>query len=495
MKLLNNIKNILSIHTNVKKSVTSAPGLQYVIPSEDVEYGNIDIDDLRNALMHEVVDRCYQTLGDFTFQIESINILPPKDKDVAGDDIAKIQQMIDYIDSHIVHTSTFAKATWKNKDAYGSAFISFDLGKIPDSEYSGITNLKLLNPYSFSTEPTTLPTNYMSGRFLEGIIFDIDKGEYLYYQTDKDGTTRQIEKVDQLIHIKSEVAEFPDGRSRLANLIPTIKKLQESDVALMQSISRGGAPIISFKVHPPDRNDIVDMGYNSDNEKSIFKTYVDRHKEITKFATNQNRGRAFVLPAFVDVEVLNVHEVIPEIREVREYFVKKIVEFFICNDFTESDGQAISKSSVPTLDFLKLQAEGRREEIGRFFINLWQLVLKENGKEDWSIEINWKDLNPRDILKDSQVAKTLMDASVFTPDEIRDSASYVALTDEQKEELGLNEETEDITKNIKTNIKMDADHIKEGNLSEDEIKKLISTNPLEILRGKEKLDIILKKLE
>ena len=502
MQLLNKIKDV--IHTNAKKGVTNAPGLQYVIPAEDVDFSNIDIEDIRNALMHEVIDRAYQTLGDFTFQVESVNALPPKDKEVKEDEIKEVQQMLDYIDNNIIHTSTFTKACWKLKDAYGSAFLSFDLGKIDETEYSGINHLKLLNSYSFSTEPQSLPTNYISGRFLSGIIYDLDASEYLYYQTDKDRNTNQIEKLDQLIHIKSEVADFPDGRSRLSNLIPTIKKLQETDIALMQSIARGGAPIIAFKVNPPDPHDPSDVRYYDSDNKLMWNDYKSRHDMVSNFAANQHRGRAFVLPAFVDVEVLNVHEVIPEIRETREYFVKKIIEFFISSDFTESEGQAISKTSVPTLDFLKLQAEGRRAEIGRFFINLWQLILKENGKEEWSVEINWRSLDPKDLLKDAQIAKTLMEAGVFTSDEIRESISFAQMSDEQKEEIeGSKEKSKKIEKvdedkNIETNIKTNVgkiDHEKEGNLSEDEIKKLISDDPLKILRANEKLDAILGKLK
>jgi hypothetical protein len=222
--------------------------------------------------------------------------------------------------------------------------------------------------------------------------------------------------------------------------------------------------------------------------------------EIQKVAKNQNRGSILVLPDFVKVEVLKLDNALKAIRDEAEAKELKIVQYVICRDFTENQGSSLSGSSASGLEFLKLRAEGQREDIFEKFAEFYNNILKENGKEGWKVRPVWKELEPKNLLNDALIAKAMVEAGVFTENEVRETVEFPELSEEElQEKSGKDKPSEEIPEekpieNSAIVLNEEIDYEKEGQLSDEELAKLIKEKPLDVLRSKQKLEKIEKIL-
>lgn len=500
-------------NTNSKLQITenaagasATTGLLFALDPSDSDYIEFELEDLRKARKNDTVDRVLQALKDFSFQLEDIEPIPPIDKEVSEEEIEEVRQKIHQID-RIINTEESTKAAWDDEITYGSGIFNFNSATEDVTGWKSPTVFKLLPAYSFSEAPSDYigdTTRYKQSQFLEGILYDKNDDKYIYYQ--KQGTINTEIKNEEVLHIKSKIADFPDGKSRLINIIHLIKQMGDIDVARMQCIRRAGAPIILFKINPPETQMDLNYGYKDSSGKNLWATYKERHEYIQKVAINQSRSNVFIVPDWCEVIPIDVSNVLETVREEYNDKVLRVVQYFISRDFTENSGNAISQSAKPGLDLIKLQAEGRRKEIGQHFVQFWEKILAENGKEGWTVSLNWKDLNPRDLLNDARASELLRKAGAFTLNDIREAVGYSELADEERvelEQLGSipemePEETEmeeepELQHKIELNKKYDLE--KEGDLTEEELSELIKDSPLNILRAKGKLEAFMDRIK
>lgn len=497
------IKDLLKM--NAKTSTGSTAGWQFSLDAADTDYESIELDDLRRGSKNDVVDRALSAWVDFCYCLDYIDVDPPYDQETNEEEKDEIVQELEIINK-VIHPQTIIKSAAKDQFIYGSAIFNFESGSLENSSLSNVpTSFKRLPPYSFSELPDTKPENYREAQFLKGIVYNPADGSFTYTQKQK--SSKVDLPAETILHVLSPTSEFPDGDSKYANINHIVKQLADIEVARMQTIRRLGAPVLCFTVEAPS-TDGTGKTYRDATGKPIFVNFGDRMAEIQKVAKNQNRGSILVLPDFVKVEVLKLDNALKAIRDEAEAKELKIVQYVICRDFTENQGSSLSGSSVSGLEFLKLRAEGQREDIFEKFAEFYNNILKENGKEGWKVRPVWKELEPKNLLNDAMIAKAMMEAGVFTENEVRETVEFPELSEEELQEksgkvTGLEEnpsttpeEKNNATEDIKQNIKLNEEinHEVEGQLSDEELAKLIKEKPLDVLRSKQKLEKIEKIL-
>ena len=495
--MLDSIKNL--IRMNAKKTSTgSTAGLQFSLEASESDYSSIELDDLRRGSKNDVVDRALSAWVDFCYCLDYIDVDPPYDQEPNEKEKDEIVQEIERINK-IIKPAINIKAAAKDQFIYGSAIFNFESGSLEDSSLSNVpTSFKRLPPYSFSELPETKPENYREAQFLKGIVYNPVDGTFTYTQKQK--SSKVDLPAETILHVLSPTSEFPDGDSKYANINHIVKQLADIEVARMQTIRRLGAPVLCFTVEAPS-TDGTGKTYRDATGKPIFVNFGDRMAEIQKVAKNQNRGSILVLPDFVKVEVLKLDNALKAIRDEAEAKELKIVQYVICRDFTENQGSSLSGSSASGLEFLKLRAEGQREDIFEKFAEFYNNILKENGKEGWKVRPVWKELEPKNLLNDAMIAKAMVESGVFTENEVRETVEFPELSEEELAEKSSGtpekQEKESEEKPIENSsivLNAEIDHEKESQLSDKDLAMLIKDRPLEILRSKQKLDIIEKIL-
>jgi len=490
------IKDLLKM--NAKTSTGSTAGWQFSLDAADTDYESIELDDLRRGSKNDVVDRALSAWVDFCYCLDYIDVDPPYDQETNEEEKDEIVQELEIINK-VIHPQTIIKAAAKDQFIYGSAIFNFSTGSLEDSSLSNVpTSFKRLPPYSFSELPDTKPENYREAQFLKGIVYNPADGSFTYTQKQK--SSKVDLPAETILHVLSPTSEFPDGDSKYANINHIVKQLADIEVARMQTIRRLGAPVLCFTVEAPP-TDGTGKTYRDATGKPIFVNFGDRMAEIQKVAKNQNRGSILVLPDFVKVEVLKLDNALKAIREEAEAKELKIVQYVICRDFTENQGSSLSGSSASGLEFLKLRAEGQREDIFEKFAEFYNNILKENGKEGWKVRPVWKELEPKNLLNDAMIAKAMVESGVFTENEVRETVEFPELSEEELAEKSSGtpekQEKESEEKPIENSsivLNAEIDHEKESQLSDKDLAMLIKDRPLEILRSKQKLDIIEKIL-
>jgi len=496
--MLRNIRQKIldKIYTNAK-STGSTSGWSYALEAAESDYSSVELDDLRKGSKNDVVDRALSAWTDFAFQLDYIDVDPPYNEEPTKEEKDEIVQELETINK-IIKPSLSVKSAAKDQFIYGSAIFNFVNGSLENSSLSNVpTSFKRLPPYSFSELPDTKPENYREAQFLKGIVYNPADGSFTYTQKQK--SSKVDLPAETILHVLSPTSEFPDGDSKYANINHIVKQLADIEVARMQTIRRLGAPVLCFTVEAPP-TDGTGKTYRDATGKPIFVNFGDRMAEIQKVAKNQNRGSILVLPDFVKVEVLKLDNALKAIREEAEAKELKIVQYVICRDFTENQGSSLSGSSASGLEFLKLRAEGQREDIFEKFAEFYNNILKENGKEGWKVRPVWKELEPKNLLNDALIAKAMVESGVFTENEVRETVEFPELSEEElQEKSGKDKPSEEIPEekpieNSAIVLNEEIDYEKEGQLSDEELAKLIKEKPLDVLRSKQKLEKIEKIL-
>jgi hypothetical protein len=496
--MLQNIRQKISdkIYTNAK-STGSTSGWSYALEAAESDYGSIELDDLRRGSKNDVVDRALSAWVDFALQLDYIDVDPPYNEEPTKEEKDEIVQELEIINK-IIKPSLSVKSAAKDQWIYGSAIFNFVNGSLENCSLSNVpTSFKRLPPYSFSELPDTKPENYREAQFLKGIVYNPADGSFTYTQKQK--SSKVDLPAETILHVLSPTSEFPDGDSKYANINHIVKQLADIEVARMQTIRRLGAPVLCFTVEAPPA-DGTGKTYRDATGKPIFVNFGDRMAEIQKVAKNQNRGSILLLPDFVKVEVLKLDNALKAIRDEAEAKELKIVQYVICRDFTENQGSSLSGSSASGLEFLKLRAEGQREDIFEKFAEFYNNILKENGKEGWKVRPVWKELEPKNLLNDAMIAKAMVEAGVFTENEVRETVEFPELSEEElQEKSGKDKPSEEISEekpieNSAIILNEEINHEVEGQLSDEELAKLIKEKPLDVLRSKQKLEKIEKIL-
>ncbi len=366
----------------------------------------------------------------FIFNAAKIVPVPPEDTEISEEEQLEVQQRVNEID-RVVKTVTRMQQAWQDKKVFGSAIFEYKQGNL--NGWKAPVKFKHLPAYSFDTQPGSRvnPDVYIPGDILKGIIYDNSTDVFEYWQRQSSGGQPIQIDTKNVLHVRDEVADAPDGKSSIAMIMGLVKRLQFAEVALVQTVNRAGAPglwasIKQYREEPPAVNP---------EAWSFSKSF----KQGQKIVQNWGKSSVIVAPDSIELKALDSKLAIDPTKVI-DHYEKRILYTLIARDFTEQTGQAISQSAKPGLTLLVLMARSEQEEIAEPFIELWKQILEANGKVGWSIEIQWRDLIEASETELYTQAKLAMEVGAWTKDELRDIANWSALSDEQKIELGISEE-------------------------------------------------------
>ena len=410
-------------------SNTAGGTLGMEFPNVDQYYINplITVDMARHASRHYIVSRILRQIDDFAFSGAYIKVSPPEAiaEDVSEQEIDDVQSKVDEIDRKVVKTITRCRQSAYDEIVYGTAVFERIKGIIEDWKAPVI--IKRLPAYSFCERPIGRMDimRYITGDILLGIVYDKQEDVFEFWQKQNNISNPIQIPTRNVIQIRDEVSEQVDGTSFLVQILPLVKKLEFADMCLMQTVHRAGAPLLWITVEEyPDKKGELQKNPAAWDSKTAYE-------KAQKLGQNWGKDSVLVANSCLTPVPLDFKLAIDPIRVV-QFLETRILYALIPRDFTEQSGQAVSKTSAPTLKLLVLVAEGWRSRSSKALLEMWSEILEENGYKGWKVEIIWKELDPTDeklIYDRAAVAKGM---GVFTEDEIRDMVGYEA---KPKEEL------------------------------------------------------------
>lgn len=413
------IEHFLNSSDLVMNTAAGSTGMEF--PNVDIYYVNplITVDMVRHASKHYIVSRIMRQIDDFAFSGAYIKVSPPEAEaeDITEQEIDDCQQKVDEIDKKVVKTITRCRQTVYDELIYGTAVFEKVKGLIEGWKAPVI--VKRLPAYSFCERPAARMDimKYVVGDVLYGIVFDKEADVFEFWQKQNQVSVPVMIPTKNVIHVRDEVSEQVDGTSFLVQILPLVKKLEFADMCLMQTVHRAGAPILWITVEEyPDKKGALQAVPSAWTPKQAY----DNGKNLGK---NWGKDSVLIANSSLTPHPLDFKMAIDPIRVV-EFLERRILYALIPRDFTEQSGQAVSKTSAPTLKLLVLVAEGWRTRAAKPWIELWQEILADNGYKGWKVEIVWKELDPTDEKSLYDRVSVANSMSVFTEDEIRDMVGY-----------------------------------------------------------------------
>jgi hypothetical protein len=397
----------------------------------------IVVSDIRTTWKHPTVNATIKKLEKFIFEGAELLAVPPDEiaNTVTKEEQQSVQSMVESIDAYRMKTPLRMRQAWRDKKLYGSAFFERITGTIPKEEggktggFSGPVVFKRLPAYSFDTQPSTMNdlTKYVPGELLKGVVFDLNTFDITYWQRQSlAGDPVQLNTED-IIQVRDESSESPDGESVVATLVPLVRKLNFADQCLMQGVMRVGAPNLDVIVKEyrdqaaPMNADAWDMGKAFSEGKKI----------------GQNWSKSTVLqhPDCIELKPLDWSKMAIDPIKVVGFLNERILYTLVPRDFTEVKASTLGQSGSSNLDMLNLWARGEQHEIEGPFLAEWNNILIANKKPGWRVEIVWREMTADSSAELWNRVRIARDVGVFSANEIREIVEYPPLTAGQVEEI------------------------------------------------------------
>jgi hypothetical protein len=289
---------------------------------------------------------------------------------------------------------------------------------------------------------------YVVGNLLRGIIIDKKEkdpvqAKQFWQMQDSSGATSFPVRIpsENVIHIRDAKSRYIDGTPYLLGLTSSISQLEFIRKRMMQTVSRIGAPNAVITVGVPDA--YIKEGAPpqiSALPGSSATLTDDMFTQLWGYAAavsqNLSSDLATVVPNGVKVDWQRPTVPINP-TEFDQYIIREITGHIFPRDAVEFIGTAISTSSEPLLDLLKLMVQGWQALCSVPFEQyLWSEFLQKNGFDGYRIELDWAPLVTPDKTKETTMVLQKFNLHIITIKEAR-------------EELGLETSDEDIATLVK----------------------------------------------
>jgi hypothetical protein len=438
-----------SAYTNVNKNVNdgvttweefitnskigSEQGMEFPNLGEFFENPNITLEDVRPASRHPVINATIRKIEKFIFEGMEPLAVPPDEiaNTVTKEQQQEVQTLVETVDKFAMKTPVRVKQAWRDVRIYGPALFEVLYGNIKglNKSYKGPVVFKRLPVYSFNEQPAQKmdPETYVAGDLVKGIIFNMKTQEYEFYQKQTQSQQPKQLKTENILMIKNETADAPDGESVIATLVPLIRRMAFADKALTQNVNRKGAPALDVVVHEY-RDQAAPMNPDAWPTSHALT-------EAKKIGRNWGKDTVLAHPDCIELKPMDWTDNGLNPMEVVNFYNERILYALIPRDFTENKGIAISNTGTSSLDMLNLWARGEQHEIEEPFLRIWDKILEENGFPGWRVEFVWKEMTPDSGDQLFNRMRVARDVGVFTPDEMREMVEYPPLTEDQRKEI------------------------------------------------------------
>lgn len=294
--------------------------------------------------------------------------------------------------------------------------------------------LQYLDAFSFADQASeTMNTQaFVPGRVLKGIAYDIATKRTRYWQMKGEGKNPEEIPSARIIHIKDNRSRYPDGKSYLAGIAPTVIQWEATRKAVMQNINYKGVGRCIVKV-----KELRDAGGNllpnpdGSTDKPRFAKAWKNGQNFVKNYGNNNIGMITEDHELIFPQLGNVGDIV----KPDEYLKLEILNHLIPRDFIEQNGQAISTSGAPLLELVMMVVHGWQRIISEPFEKLYTDILEANGFRDWACEFTFKDPNLENKVEKQKLAMQAASLGLMPIPRLYEELGWQPLSEKDLKEL------------------------------------------------------------
>lgn len=294
--------------------------------------------------------------------------------------------------------------------------------------------LQYVDAYSFSEQPSdTMNTQaFVPGRLLKGIAYDIAAKKSRYWQQKSEGHNPEEIPAERIIQIRDSRSRYPDGKSYLAGIAPTVLQWEATRKAFMQNMNYKGVGRMLIKVNEA-RTDAGMLLPNPDGSTAKPRWY---NAWKAAQATVKNYGNNNIGLLWPEHEPIfpNLGNV-GDITKPDEYLKLEILNHLIPRDFIEQNGQAISTTGAPLLELVMMVVHGWREIISKPFNDLYTDILNANGYIDWACEMTFKDPSLDNKVERQKLALQAYSLGAMPESRLYEELEWQPLSDEEMDAI------------------------------------------------------------
>lgn len=419
----------------------SPVGVPYPYDSTAYEF-RLDAENLLKVLEAGTVERILAQIFMFVLNGRDIKIITPEDQDAGAlaDKSNEARKMLWRLDKQY-GTETLLAQTGIDCIGFGSGLVEMGVQDRPNGTYTFPKTemgwnapawLQYIDAYSLAEQPSaTLNTlSYVPGRVLKGIAYDIAKKEMQYWQTRNEGQVPIQLPTARIMHIRDKKSRYPDGKSYLAGIAPTVLQLEFVRKAFMQSVNYKGVGRCVVKV-----KEMRDpQGKLLETPTGTGKRWEKAYAAGVDFVKNYGNNNVGMLWEDHDVIFPNLGNV-GDITKPDEYLKAEILAHLIPRDFVEQTKQSISASSTPLMELVMMVVGGWRRIISEPFEALYTEILEANGFTDWACEFTYVDPAMENKLEKQKIIVQAFSLGMLPLGRAIAEMGWQPLTEEEQEEM------------------------------------------------------------
>ena len=401
----------------------------------------IDAEKLLSVSESGVVDRLLWQIWMLIEHGRDFKIVTPEDQtnnDALVQKVQEVKKQLWRIDTQL-DTGIIMSKLWADDVIFGSGLVEMGLPVDDQGQTSGWGDidgwnapewLQYLDAYSFAdqyqgcNEPA-----FVLGRMLKGIVWERSTKQMQYWQVPYLGASAIQIPVGRILHIKDKRSRYPDGKSYLAGIAPTVSQLEYVRKAFMQNVATRGVQRLALQVK--EMRDPAGKPLPPPDGKA-GKTRFERAYKVGENAV-KNYGNNQATLLWEDHEPIwapagNLGDII----KPDEYLKAEILNQLMPRDWIEQTGQAISTTSQPLLELAMMVVHAWREIISKPFEDLYTQILEANGFTDWACEFTYTDPNMTALIDKQKVTILAYQAGMLAPERAYKEMEWDAPTDEEK---------------------------------------------------------------
>lgn len=411
--------------------------------SSEIYESRLDATKLLQVMEAGSVDRILMQIFMLCLNGRDIKIITPEDQesDKLSDKSNEVRKQMWQLDK-AYNTETLMAQTGLDCMGFGSGLVEMGVQDRPDGTYKFPKHelgwnapqwLQYIDAFSLSEQASSTNNTqaFVPGRILQGIAYDIEKKQIQYWQTQSEGKQPVQIPTARILHIRDKKSRYPDGKSYLAGIAPTVMQLEFVRKAFMQNVNYKGVGRCVVKV-----NEVRDaQGNILETPTGTGKRWEKAYAAAVDFVKNYGNNNVGVLWG-QDHEVIfpnlgNVGDVVP----VDEYLKAEILQHLIPRDFIEQNGQAISTTGTPLLELVMMVIRVWRRIISEPFEALYTEILEANGFTDWAVEFVYQDPAMENKLEKQKVIVQAFSLGMLPLGRAIAEMGWQPLTEEEQEEM------------------------------------------------------------
>lgn len=430
-----------AVYPRTNAASISPLGMSYPYSSEIYEF-RLDAENLLKVLESGSVDRILMQIFMLALNGRDIKIVLPEDQESEAltNKSNEVRKMLWRLDKQY-GTEILMAQTGLDCMGFGSGLVEMGVADRPDGSYSFPKTdmgwnapqwLQYLDAYSLADQAaSTLNTQaFVPGRILKGIAYDINKKEMQYWQTQGEGKQPVQLPTARILHIKDKKSRYPDGKSYLAGIAPTVLQLEFVRKAFMQAINYKGVGRCVVKVK--EMRDA--QGKLLETPTGTGKRWEKAYAAGVDFVKNYGNNNVGILWEDHEVQFPNFGN-IGDITKPDEYLKAEILQHLIPRDFIEQNGQAISTTGTPLLELVMMVVRGWRRIISEPFEALYTEILEANGFKDWAVEFTYIDPAMENKLEKQKVIVQAFSLGMLPLNRAIQEMGWQPLTKEEQKEM------------------------------------------------------------